>query len=72
MLKRVDWEIVRAVSKEYYSAFIFSVQQSKIVLGPADEDITLAKNINKYSVAVAYSVLSFVVVDGKRHRAGQL
>jgi len=69
MLKRVDWEIVRAVSKEYYSAFIFSVQQSK---NSAGEGITLARNIDKYSVAVNYSILSFVVVDGKRNRARQL
>jgi len=42
------------------------------VLDPAGEGITLLRNIDKYSVAVAYSILSFVVVDDKRHRAGQL
>jgi len=44
----------------------------KTVLGPAGEGITLARNIDKHSVAVAYSILSFVVVDSKGHRAGQL
>jgi len=45
---------------------------TKTVLGPAGEGITLLRNLGKYSIAVAYSILSFVLADSKKQSAGQL